>query len=62
MERLEFLDMTQCISPGGSGLGLLPFAAFIKGSARGQVQGQLIVERHQLWRLLVLLQVHRRMP
>jgi hypothetical protein len=34
-ERLEVLDMTQHISPGGSGLGLLPFAAFIKTSAGG---------------------------
>jgi hypothetical protein len=34
-ERLEFLDMTRHISPGGSGLELPPFAAFIKRSEGG---------------------------
>jgi hypothetical protein len=31
----RILDMTLCISPGGSGLGLLPFAAIIKRSTGG---------------------------
>jgi hypothetical protein len=34
-EHLEFLDITLWISPGGSELGLLPFAALINRSAGG---------------------------
>jgi hypothetical protein len=35
MDRLELLDMTLRMSPGGSVLGLLPFAALIRRLAGG---------------------------
>jgi hypothetical protein len=35
MERLEFLDMTRHMSPGGSGVELVPLAALINKSQGG---------------------------
>jgi hypothetical protein len=58
-ECLEFLDMTRRISPGGSGVGLVPLAALIKRSDSGPVRDQLTSELLQLYLLGPLHRCHQ---